>query len=174
MCGIAGIFGITNNEPCDRNALQRAMDSMALRGPDDQGCFEAPGIALGHRRLAVIDVQGGRQPFTDPESGATIVPWISANYRSSTYFTIFNTNKHEDLFVTATPDAFSYFRPSRTNVYLGVKYTAPSDRWSVEGFVNNATDTTEFYWAGGGDGLVKGPVSMPRFYGIRATYNFGR
>ena len=73
MCGIAGIFGITNSEPCDRDALQRAMDSMALRGPDDQGCFEAPGIALGHRRLAVIDVQGGRQPFTDPESGATIV-----------------------------------------------------------------------------------------------------
>jgi len=46
---------------------------MALRGPDDQGEFFAPGIGLAHRRLAVIDVQGGRQPFTDPHTGAVLV-----------------------------------------------------------------------------------------------------
>ncbi len=108
----------------------------------------------------------------DLKSGASILPWINVNYRSSSYFTIFNTDKHEDLFATATPDAFSDKRPSTTNVHLGVKYMAPDDRWSLEAFVNNATDTTEFYWAGGGDGLVRGPVSMPRFYGMRATYNF--
>ncbi|MCW4455240.1 TonB-dependent receptor [Flavobacterium sp. MXW15] len=134
-----------------------------------------------------VDLQGNELPsspkFTaainysymfDLKSGATILPWIAVNYRTSSYFTIFNTDKHEDKFATATPDAFSDKRPSSTNVSLGIKYTAPDTRWSVEGFVNNATDTTEFYWAGGGDGLVKGPVSMPRFYGVRLNYNFGR
>ena len=73
MCGIAGIFVLSEKESCDAESLRRAVESMALRGPDDHGFFEAPGIALGHRRLAVIDLQGGRQPFTDPESGITLV-----------------------------------------------------------------------------------------------------
>lgn len=110
----------------------------------------------------------------DFASGATLVPWIGVNYRASSYFTIFNTDKHEHRFATPTPDAFSDRKPSITNVYLGLKYIAPNERWSIEGFVNNATNNTEFYWAGGGDGLVRGPVGMPRFYGLRATYNFGR
>jgi len=137
--------------------------------------------------LLTVDLKGNELPsspkFTaainysymfDLKSGATILPWIAVNYRTSSYFTIFNTDKHEDLFATPTPDAFSDKRPSSTNVYLGVKYSAPDDRWGVEAFVNNATNTTEFYWAGGGDGLVKGPVSMPRSYGVRLNYNFGK
>jgi asparagine synthase (glutamine-hydrolysing) len=49
------------------------MDAMALRGPDDEGTYFTPNLGLGHRRLAIIDPAGGRQPFTDPATGATIV-----------------------------------------------------------------------------------------------------
>ncbi len=73
MCGIAGIFGLNNQAAFDPAPVQRAMDAMALRGPDDQGLYEAPGVALGHRRLSIIDLQGGRQPFTDSETGNTLV-----------------------------------------------------------------------------------------------------
>jgi iron complex outermembrane receptor protein len=108
----------------------------------------------------------------DLGSGANIMPWVSVNWRSSSYYTIFNTDKHEHLFATETPDAFSDKRRSLANVNLGVKYSAPDDVWNLEAFVNNATDEVDFYWAGGGDGLIRGPVSMPRFYGVRANYNF--
>ena len=46
---------------------------MRLRGPDAEGFFAGPGVALGHRRLAIIDLVSGAQPLTDPASGAVIV-----------------------------------------------------------------------------------------------------
>jgi iron complex outermembrane recepter protein len=105
-------------------------------------------------------------------SGATILPWINVSWKDKAYYSIFNSEKHEDLFVTETPGAFSDTRAAVTNINLGIKYTAASDDWNVEAFVNNASDETEFYWGGGGDGTIRGPVSMPRFYGIRASYSF--
>ena len=94
------------------------------------------------------------------------------NWRDESYYTHFNSDKHEERFATETPDAFSDKRDALTTVNLGMKFTAPDDQWNVEAFVNNATDEVDFYWAGGGDGVIKGPVSMPRFYGVRANYNF--
>ena len=74
MCGIVGYISPTPPAPIDwRPRLQRALDSMALRGPDDDGLFFAPRVGLAHRRLAIIDLSGGRQPLTDPATGATIV-----------------------------------------------------------------------------------------------------
>lgn len=108
----------------------------------------------------------------DLRGGATLLPWAGVSWRSSSYYTIFNTDKHTARFATETPDAFSDKRPSIANANMGLKYTAPDDQWSVEGFVNNVTNEMDFYWGGGGDGLIKGPVSMPRFYGVRANYNF--
>jgi len=65
MCGIAGFttFGVAEY---DRSAVIRAMtEAVAHRGPDGEGFFEDSGVDLGHRRLAVIDVPGGRQPMSD-------------------------------------------------------------------------------------------------------------
>lgn len=104
--------------------------------------------------------------------GALIQPWIGVNWRDDSYYSYFNVDKHTEKFVTDTPEAFSDTRPAVTYVNLGIKYVAPDDKWNIEAFVNNATDEVDFYWASGGDGLIKGPVSMPRFYGIRANYNF--
>jgi asparagine synthase (glutamine-hydrolysing) len=62
MCGIAGILG----RP-DRLALSRMTASMVHRGPDDDGTYSDEDIALGFRRLAIIDVAGGRQPMANED-----------------------------------------------------------------------------------------------------------
>ncbi len=73
MCGIAGIFNLDERPDVTELAVRRAMSSMALRGPDDQGFFSAPGVALGHRRLAIIDLTAGKQPMRDEATGCVLV-----------------------------------------------------------------------------------------------------
>ncbi len=74
MCGIIGIFSLDGAPLTGLEAPVRAgMQRMTLRGPDDQGFYASPLAVLGHRRLAVIDLQTGNQPLTDPKTGATIV-----------------------------------------------------------------------------------------------------
>ena len=68
MCGIAGFFGIG-----DQADIRRMTDALAHRGPDGGGVFLDGRLALGHRRLSIIDVRDGAQPMTNPASGAVIV-----------------------------------------------------------------------------------------------------
>ncbi len=70
MCGIVGFAGI--DEP---GLLARMCDSIVHRGPDGEGRVElaAAGIALGMRRLAIIDVAGGDQPFASPDGRVQLV-----------------------------------------------------------------------------------------------------
>jgi asparagine synthase (glutamine-hydrolysing) len=69
MCGIAGILGLP-----DKTAVERMMAAMVRRGPDDSGYYEDPRIALGHRRLSVIDLsQAGHQPMSRAEGRLWIV-----------------------------------------------------------------------------------------------------
>lgn len=63
MCGIAGWVDFERDLKHERETLQAMVDTMACRGPDDEGLWIAPHAALGHRRLAVIDIAGGRQPM---------------------------------------------------------------------------------------------------------------
>lgn len=63
MCGIAGIIDLEAAREIDRAALQRMSDALRHRGPDAEGLHVAPGVGLAHRRLAVIDREGGAQPF---------------------------------------------------------------------------------------------------------------
>ncbi|MEV7868411.1 asparagine synthase (glutamine-hydrolyzing) [Streptomyces sp. NPDC088124] len=63
MCGIAGWVDFNRDLTGERSTVLAMTDTMALRGPDDTGIWLSPHAALGHRRLAVIDVEGGRQPM---------------------------------------------------------------------------------------------------------------
>jgi asparagine synthase (glutamine-hydrolysing) len=67
MCGIAGWVDFDRNLTAERATAQAMTDTMACRGPDAEGLWIAPHVALGHRRLAVIDLQGGRQPMVVEE-----------------------------------------------------------------------------------------------------------
>lgn len=74
MCGIAGLFQPGAKEAQGAARIQPAVHALARRGPDGNGIFTAPGIALGHTRLAVIDTSGAAaQPFRDSSGRYTIV-----------------------------------------------------------------------------------------------------
>lgn len=63
MCGIAGWVDFDRNLTFEQATVSAMTEAMAPRGPDDTGTWLAPHAALGHRRLAVIDLAGGRQPM---------------------------------------------------------------------------------------------------------------
>ncbi len=68
MCGIAGYFG------ADAEARVRRMcDAMAHRGPDDEGFYTDGDLALGQRRLSIIDLAGGRQPILNETGRIALV-----------------------------------------------------------------------------------------------------
>ncbi len=73
MCGIAGFAGWPlSAEEAARTA--RAMcDAIVHRGPDDSGYFVAPEVALGMRRLSIIDVGGGQQPIGNEDGSIQVV-----------------------------------------------------------------------------------------------------
>ena len=60
MCGICGFTEATEQ---DLPVLKAMCDIMAHRGPDGEGLYIADGVALGHRRLSLIDLEGGSQPM---------------------------------------------------------------------------------------------------------------
>ena len=72
MCGIAG--EIAWGRGADLAAVAAMTDRLASRGPDSSGLWVRDGVALGHRRLAIIDLSShGHQPMHDPELGLTVV-----------------------------------------------------------------------------------------------------
>jgi asparagine synthase (glutamine-hydrolysing) len=69
MCGICGVIQI-GGEPrrvVAPEVLDRMTDAMTHRGPNDRGTYAAPGVALGVRRLSIVDVAGGHQPFASED-----------------------------------------------------------------------------------------------------------
>ncbi|WP_437605174.1 asparagine synthase (glutamine-hydrolyzing) [Sorangium sp. So ce834] len=70
MCGIAGWVDYARDLTRERDVLQTMTRTMKNRGPDDEGLWLTPRAGLGHRRLAIIDLDGGRQPMTAEEDGA--------------------------------------------------------------------------------------------------------
>ncbi|NCP18059.1 MAG: amidotransferase 1, exosortase A system-associated [Erythrobacter sp.] len=73
MCGIAGLFARNPSASIDRQVLVRMRDAMTHRGPDGEGLWAASGVALAHRRLSVIDVEGSPQPMHSADGRAVIV-----------------------------------------------------------------------------------------------------
>jgi len=71
MCGIAGFLSANKN--VDRDLLRSMTDRIAHRGPDGSGFFCDDFVALGHRRLSIIDVAGGHQPMTNEDGRLQIV-----------------------------------------------------------------------------------------------------
>ncbi|GAQ53927.1 asparagine synthase (glutamine-hydrolyzing) [Streptomyces acidiscabies] len=72
MCGIAGWVSF-DRELRDEGAVLDAMtETMECRGPDDRGAWAEGPAGLGHRRLAIIDLPGGRQPMTFPTAHGTV------------------------------------------------------------------------------------------------------
>ena len=70
MCGIVGFTGMR----AGREAILKAMtDAIAHRGPDGEGSCFGSGVALGHRRLSIIDLAGGAQPMFNEDKNLAVV-----------------------------------------------------------------------------------------------------
>src|SRR5690349_19270795 len=75
MCGICGVFNIEKTGEISPAVLASMNAELSHRGPDDCGIHLDHFIGLGHRRLSVIDLANGKQPFSNPEGTV----WITYN-----------------------------------------------------------------------------------------------
>jgi asparagine synthase (glutamine-hydrolysing) len=72
MCGIAGIFYPGTAKPVEPGRVAAMTDALGHRGPDGSGVWTARGVGLGHRRLSIIDLAGGRQPMASDDGEITV------------------------------------------------------------------------------------------------------
>ena len=73
MCGITGIIDLKGRRQFERAVIERMNESQRHRGPDEGDLYLAPGIALGHRRLSIIDLATGQQPLFNEDGSVVIV-----------------------------------------------------------------------------------------------------
>ncbi|MBI0537859.1 asparagine synthase (glutamine-hydrolyzing) [Roseomonas sp. KE2513] len=79
MCGIVGLFSPGSRAVPAGADLRRMADALRHRGPDGAGYHEEPGLGLGHRRLAIVDLSGGAQPMTTAD-GAVVISFNGEIY----------------------------------------------------------------------------------------------
>jgi len=73
MCGIAGWYDMRGERPPSRALVKAMTDAIRHRGPDGEGFHFAPGIGLGHRRLAIIDLATGDQPMFNAQRTTCVI-----------------------------------------------------------------------------------------------------
>jgi asparagine synthase (glutamine-hydrolysing) len=89
MCGIAAMYG-----PHPADEAERMLGRLVHRGPDDEGEVRVDGVWLGHRRLSIVDVDGGHQPFANASGDV----WLVGNGE------VYN---HEQVRATLAPAPFA-------------------------------------------------------------------
>ena len=115
MCGIVGIYSESGHLP-DQPAFAAACATLRHRGPDDQGIFQDDGIMLGHRRLAIIDLNSGHQPIHNEDR---------------TIWTVYNGEIYNYLELRDELEALghSFYTASDTEVIVHAY-----EQWGVDGF----------------------------------------
>ncbi len=73
MCGIVGIVERDLQRPVGDLELERMVRTLHHRGPDDEGLVTLPGVGLGMRRLSIVDLAGGGQPFSNEDGRIQLV-----------------------------------------------------------------------------------------------------
>jgi asparagine synthase (glutamine-hydrolysing) len=73
MCGICGQYNFGNQAPVQKRDIEAMANSIAHRGPDDEGYYIAGPLGFGFRRLSIIDLSGGHQPMADQEESVWVI-----------------------------------------------------------------------------------------------------
>ncbi len=68
MCGIVGVFDLTESREINRKLLNDMNEVQFHRGPDEGGLYTEAGVGLGHRRLSIIDLSSGQQPMRSADN----------------------------------------------------------------------------------------------------------
>jgi asparagine synthase (glutamine-hydrolysing) len=87
MCGISGIaYSSISNKTVELDTLRKMRDLISHRGPDEAGEFveENLKLGLGHRRLSIVDVEGGHQPMFN-EDGSIVIVYNGEIYNHADY-----------------------------------------------------------------------------------------
>ncbi len=99
MCGICGVYEYENKHSVSRDLLPEMLAAIRHRGPDDQGTYFCHNLAIGMRRLSIIDLVSGQQPITN-EDGRVIVVFNGEiyNYKELRH----NLGQRGHIFATAS------------------------------------------------------------------------
>ena len=73
MCGIAGIFNLSNDRNISETTISSMIDKLSHRGPDGRGIKLDGCVGLGHARLSIIDIEGGQQPISNETKDIWVV-----------------------------------------------------------------------------------------------------
>ena len=73
MCGIVGIVERDLDRPVAADDLARMVQQLHHRGPDEEGSITLPGVGLGMRRLAIVDLKSGQQPIPNETGDIKVV-----------------------------------------------------------------------------------------------------
>ena len=153
MCGIAGFIG---KEKDMQKTLKKMTDRIEHRGPDAEGFFVLDDVALGQRRLSIIDIEGGKQPMFSKDGRYVVVfngeiyNYLELKEELKEY--PFQTNSDTEVLLYGYQNFFSGFRTAdrpldhgeRTDVVGtgGLRRSATLD--AMEKFVNATGVAGEF------------------------------
>lgn len=73
MCGICGVYNLTDESIVELSTVRAMCDTLVHRGPDDEGFYWSERVVLGMRRLSIIDLVGGQQPIWNEDHSCCIV-----------------------------------------------------------------------------------------------------
>lgn len=107
MCGIVGFVNYKKELPNKDEILNNMLQAISKRGPDEEGTYINENVALGHKRLIVIDPEGGKQPMVQKYSFGEYVIVYNGQ--------IYNTEELKD---TLLENGFNFFTHSDTEVLL--------------------------------------------------------
>ena len=116
MCGIAGWINFGENLKSNSTIIKRMTETLERRGPDSEGVYESENVLLGHRRLIVVDPEGGKQPMIKIIHGSKYVLVYNGE--------LYNT---EELRKNLLEEGYAFDSYSDTEVLL-MSYIA----WGVE------------------------------------------
>ena len=107
MCGIVGFVNYKKELPNKQNIINLMTQTLSNRGPDEEGIYIKNNVALGHKRLIVIDPQGGKQPMIQ-------------RFNEGEYVIVYNGQIYntKELRKTLTENGFSFSGHCDTEVLL--------------------------------------------------------
>lgn len=107
MCGIVGFVNYKKELPNKQNIINTMTQTLSNRGPDEEGLYLNNNVALGHKRLIVIDPQGGKQPMIQRFSQGEYVIIYNGQ--------IYNTKELRENLIE---NGFTFYGHSDTEVLL--------------------------------------------------------
>ncbi|MBO0775508.1 MAG: asparagine synthase (glutamine-hydrolyzing) [Actinobacteria bacterium] len=137
MCGIAGCLALSGEAGPDQEWVRTATERISHRGPDDEGYYTGPEVALGYKRLAIIDLTaGGHQPMRSADGRY----WMVFNGEIYNYLELGQELREQGVMLRSTSDSEvlleTYARVGKDVVHRlrGMFAFAIWDTWTLELF----------------------------------------